>query len=36
MKVMREVADQPLEWTQRSALGREYELRAGEDIVALL
>lgn len=36
MKSIREVADQPLQWTQPKALKREYELRAGDDVVAFL
>lgn len=36
MKSIREVADQPLQWTQPKTLKREYELRAGNDVVAFL
>lgn len=36
MKPIREVADQPLRWTQPALLQREYELRAGDEIVATL
>jgi hypothetical protein len=36
MKPLRAVADQPLEWTKGSGQKREYELRAGQEVVALL
>lgn len=36
MKTIREAAGHPLEWTQRSVFRREFELRAGDDIVAIL
>lgn len=36
MRSIREVAEQPLRWSQPSALKREYELHAGDDVVATL
>jgi hypothetical protein len=36
MKAIREVAEQALRWTQSSALAREFELRAGEEVVGTL
>jgi hypothetical protein len=36
MKVIREVTDRPLQWTQPALLKREYELHAGDEVVATL
>ena len=36
MKPIRGVAGQPLRWTQPTLLKREYELHAGDEVVATL
>jgi len=36
MRPIKEVADQVLRWTQPSSFKREFELRAGEDVLATL
>jgi len=36
MKPLREIADQPMEWANKTAQKREYKLRAGQEVVASL